>query len=175
MKAKILVITFLMICMSCIEHHTSIDDSVHIDVTIASLDSICSFSMPSNKTLFVMIQKRDEVAKVYSYNLNKKEKDSTEKLITTVYDLECKKNSEGLTRKDDFCIILQNSENSEKQYYLNCKNQIPIASLRNYLFEIYHNSKKHLVFQSASELVLPPPPPLPEISLDSVKFFKNDK
>ena len=107
--------------------------------------------------------------------LNEKEKDSIQKLITNVSELNCSEISNGLSKKDDYFIILNDSENSKKYCFKNYNNQIPIANLRKYLLKVYNYSKTRNVFESSNELVLPPPPPLQEISLDSVKFFKNDK
>ena len=161
--------------MSCVEHtHTLTEDS-SIDITIGNFEEIYSFSMTDSKKAFVMIQKTNEITKVYNYNFTEEEKDSTKILIDKAIKSFCKE-SEGLSRKDDYFMALKQSDTNEYFYTSkNCNNLPEIQNLKNYLVKTFINSKPMLLFESTNNLVLPPPLPLPEISLDSVKFFKNDK
>jgi len=175
MKNKIVVICSLLICMSCVEHtHTLAEDS-SIDITIGNFEEIYSFSMTDSKKAFVMIQKTNEITKVYNYNFTEEEKDRTKILIDKAIKSFCKE-SEGLSRKDDYFMALKQSDTNEYFYTSeNCNNLSVLQNLKNYLVKTFINSKPMLLFESTNNLVLPPPLPLPEISLDSVKFFNNDK
>ena len=156
MKEIIIILTLILTAGCAKENKSTSATSYSVDLSVMYNNSINSYKIEADSSVIVLLNKKDEIGRVYKSKLNKAEFDNIQNEVYQISKIKCDSTANHYADGMNYILILK--RNNEKSTLISntCDKYEKVDNFVLRLVEMFDKRKKDEFFDS---VILPPPPP----------------